>query len=147
LIKLLEGFDMFQVEADALAHGVNSEGIIGGLAKLFYDKYPSAMHEYIKLARKQQLSGGDLHAFEVSPGKWIYNLVSQDLPGPHASIKFIKLAIEKMFVHASKNGVKSINMPKIGSGIGGLNWNDVFETIGTFEEFAPEIELNICSLA
>jgi O-acetyl-ADP-ribose deacetylase (regulator of RNase III) len=137
---------MFQVEANGLAHGVNSQGVIGGLAKVFYDRYPSAMYEYIKLARNQKLSGGDMHAFQVSPSKWIYNLVTQESPGPHASIEFIKLGMEKMLAHASANEVKTINMPKIGCGIGGLIWSDVFEAVSGMDNLAHQVELNICSL-
>ena len=90
----------------------------------------------------RQLDGGDI--LPVLFDKWwIYNLVTQIEPGANASLELIEQAFSKMIAHAEEHSVKSINVPKIGSGIGGLIWNDVFDVmqkLGT----QSQVVLNIC---
>lgn len=138
--------DIFTIDADALGHGVNSQGLLGGLAKTFQEKFPLAMDDYVNLAKDGKLSGGTLHAFLLPDGKWIYSLVSQVLPGPNAQMNLIIISMKKMFEHAIENNVRVINIPKIGAGIGGLNWDELFVEIKYFEKLPLDLELNICSL-
>ena len=49
----------------------------------------------------------------------------------------------KMIEHAEVNGVKSINIPKIGSGIGGLKWDDVLSVITKAGEDSSVV-LRVC---
>ena len=48
-----------------------------------------------------------------------------------------------MLILASQSNVKSIALPKIGSGLGVLNWDDVKSTIEEVAASFPDIELII----
>ena len=48
-----------------------------------------------------------------------------------------------MLILASQSNVKSIALPKIGAGLGGLNWDDVKSTIEEVAASFPDIELII----
>ncbi len=48
--------------------------------------------------------------------------------------------------HAPTNGVRTIYLPRIGSGIGGLDWHDVRATLERVDAEAAEVELVVVSL-
>lgn len=48
-----------------------------------------------------------------------------------------------MLILASQSNVKSIALPKIGAGLGGLNWDDVKSAIEEVAASFPDIELII----
>ena len=47
------------------------------------------------------------------------------MPGANADMELIRLSLEFMLEHMKENGVKSVNIPQIGCGIGGLKWEEV----------------------
>lgn len=142
MIKLVENGDIFAVKADAFCHGVNTKGIMGGLAGEVAERFPDLAHLYKMMCELHQLNGGDI--LPVLFDKWwIYNLVTQIEPGADARLDLIETSVTKMVEHAQENGVKSINIPKIGSGIGGLKWDDVLSVITKAGEDSPVV-LQIC---
>ena len=142
MIKVIENGDIFAIKANAFCHGVNTKGIMGGLAGEVEKRFPDLAHLYRSMCELRQLDGGDI--LPVLFDKWwIYNLVTQIEPGASASLELIEQAFSKMIAHAEEHSVKSINVPKIGSGIGGLIWDDVFDVmqkLGT----QSQVVLNIC---
>jgi O-acetyl-ADP-ribose deacetylase (regulator of RNase III) len=90
----------------------------------------------------KQLDGGDI--LPVLFDKWwIYNLVTQIEPGADARLELIEQSVVKMISHAEENNVKVINVPKIGSGIGGLKWENVFDLIKRVGEDS-KVVLQVC---
>lgn len=142
MIKVIENGNIFEVKAQAFCHGVNTKGVMGGLAGEVADRFPDLAHLYRSMCELKQLDGGDV--LPVLFDKWwIYNLVTQIEPGADARLDLIEQSFAKMITHAEENNVKVINVPKIGSGIGGLKWNDVFDLIKKLGENSKVI-LQIC---
>lgn len=142
MIELIENGDIFAIKADAFCHGVNTKGIMGGLAGEVAERFPDLAHLYKAMCELKQLNGGDI--LPVLFDKWwIYNLVTQIEPGADARLELIEQAFIKMIEHAETNGVQKINVPKIGSGIGGLKWERVLETIRNVANDSS-VRLQIC---
>jgi O-acetyl-ADP-ribose deacetylase (regulator of RNase III) len=142
MIKLIENGDIFDGKADAFCHGVNTKGVMGGLAGEIAKRFPDLAHLYEAMCELRQLDGGDI--LPVFFDKWwIYNLVTQIEPGADARLDLIEETVAKMIEHAEVNGVKSINIPKIGSGIGGLKWDDVLSVITKAGE-ESSVVLRVC---
>jgi O-acetyl-ADP-ribose deacetylase (regulator of RNase III) len=142
MIKVIENGDIFGVKADAFCHGVNTKGIIGGLAGEVAERFPDLAHLYRAMCELKQLDGGDI--LPVLFDKWwIYNLVTQIEPGADARLELIEQSVVKMISHAEENNVKVINVPKIGSGIGGLKWENVFDLIKRVGEDS-KVVLQVC---
>lgn len=143
MIKVIENGNIFEIKADAFCHGVNTKGIMGGLAGEVAERFPDLAHLYMAMCDLHQLNGGDI--LPVLFDKWwIYNLVTQIEPGPDARLELIEQAVINMIAHAEENNVKVINVPKIGSGIGGLKWEDVLSVITKVGEDSPVV-LQICA--
>lgn len=119
--------DLFaQTDLDAIGHGCNTMGKMGGgIAVLFRRYYPDMFTEYRRLCLSGDLSVGGMFAWETAKGKWIYNLASQQRTGRDARIEAIEASLDLALVHATEHGVTSIGLPRIGAGIGGLRWPDV----------------------
>nr|WP_307211075.1 macro domain-containing protein [Chryseobacterium lathyri] len=55
----------------------------------------------------------------------------------------MKAAFEKMLLYSSSNNINKISLPKIGAGLGGLDWNDIKRIIEKLSEKYPQIDLLI----
>jgi len=118
--------DLFTTDARAIGHGVNVDGIMGsGIALQFKERFPDMHNEYKKLCKSGELEPGGLMVYEQAPGLYIYNLASQDRPGANASYEWLSESFRRALGVAEADGLKEIALPRIGSGIGGLNERQV----------------------
>jgi O-acetyl-ADP-ribose deacetylase (regulator of RNase III) len=152
--------NLFDSDADALAHGVNTKGLMGaGIAVEFKHRYPNMYTAYKVACKEGEIKPGILWVWDQQislriqgclrkPSKapkpeqprWIYNIASQDNPGPHARLVWFESALLYSIAHAKEYGVKKIAMPRIGCGIGGLRWDDVLDII---EYYAGETDVDL----
>lgn len=156
----LEG-DLFNSTADAYAHGVNTEGLMGaGIAVAFKHQWPHMYSTYKTACKVHHLPPGETFVWDTQPTlsqlpcvrtpkmvaakqaeidaftnpRWIYNIASQDAPGPNAKLEWFERGLLRALKHAEENEVKTIAMPRIGCGIGGLDWEDVRDIIEHYAE-------------
>jgi O-acetyl-ADP-ribose deacetylase (regulator of RNase III) len=127
--------DLFSsTDLDGLAHGCNSLGVMGsGIATVFRRKWPDMYAGYKQLCSSKQLVPGDIFPYRDESGLWIYNLITQghtNVVKPHwiepAKLEYIEAAFYKMLVLTPD---QTIGIPKIGAGLGGLEWEDIERTI------------------
>ncbi len=119
--------NLFDTELNAIAHGVNTHGVMGaGIAKSFRSLYPQNYEMYQLACKTGRLKpGGSFTWYEK--GRFIYNIASQDRPGKFASLKWLRSGLRAAILHAKKSGTNALAIPRIGAGIGGLEWEDVLE--------------------
>ena len=124
---------------DAIAHGCNRKGAMGGgIAREMRERYPE-MERLYKLVcgdpnyRDTEFRLGGFYRYDIPGGPpgplAIYNLATQDVPGPDARLNAIRVCFANMVADAEKRGFFHIGIPRIGAGIGGLNWADVEDAI------------------
>ena|SRR5687768_1165774 len=153
-VKYVSG-DLFMNKfgVQALAHGCNCQGIMGaGIAVGFRERYPAMYEEYRRLckAKPRQFNLGDAFLWKSKDRPWVFNLATQeDIWRARATYEFVEQALRTMRRSADSEGIKTIAMPRIGAGHGGLSWNKVREivqsvfadwpgTLYVYEEYAPE---------
>lgn len=118
--------NLFEADVDAIAHGVNCRGVMGaGIAKEFSERYPEMYEYYRDMCRGGHLDPGDGFLWKPPEGPKVYNLASQYHPGPAAKLRWLTEAFCWMLEDAETEKVKSIGLPRIGCGIGGLDWIEV----------------------
>lgn len=118
--------DLFTSDAPALAHGVNTKGAMGaGVAKGFRERWPDMYEEYRTQCKSGLLEPGGLMGWVAEDGPTIYNVASQDFPGPHARLEWLSAGIYNALRDAESRGYDRIAVPMIGAGIGGLKWPEV----------------------
>lgn len=145
-IKNSDIFDLINSgESSAIAHGVNTLGVMGGFAGLIAKQYPEQCAGYIELCEINKthhqvvIDGGMAIEAVRDNHPTIYHLVTQINPGADARIDFIKQSLTEAIKMAKTRGLSSIAIPAIGTGIGGLDFDETVADLSKFlltEEFS-----------
>lgn len=124
MIKWISG-DILQTTTQFLAQGVavgSQEGLGTGLAMKISVKWSDAQKQFKKFTRNNKFEGGNL--FVVSPEEnrpgIIYIATQPDMY--HAVLPYLNKGLRKLAAYCSKNNVESVAVPKIGAGLGKLDW-------------------------
>ena len=118
--------DLFTSTADAIGHGVNCKGVMGaGIAKQFRARYPDMYQEYRRICAEGLLLPGEIHTY-TSPGVRVINIASQEHPGPNANLYWLTTGVASALLYCKMQGLTTLALPRIGCGIGGLAWDDVY---------------------
>ncbi len=134
---------LFDATTDVIGQGCNMQGVMGaGIAKDFRELYPVMYQDYRAkcLAGEVELGGYDMYPVDDTPG-WVANLYTQRLPGADASLAAVAQSVTKLCLDLQeKTGMHSLGLPRIGCGIGGLQWEDVQAVL---QNIAKDNEVNI----
>lgn len=123
------------------AHGCNCAGAMGkGIALQFKEKFPDMYIEYKQLCKEGKFNLGDVFMYSYGNGS-IFNLGTQKTWKVKADIHAIEQSLIKMLSLAIKENIKHIALPKIGAGLGALNWQDVKNVIDKVASEYPHTEL------
>ncbi len=121
--------DMFLSEADCLINTVNCEGYMGkGIAYQFKMKFPENNRDYVKACKSGLLHVGTLH-FYREDNITIINFPTKNKWREKSKMSYIETGLDEMIKLLPKLSVKSIAIPPLGCGNGGLIWADVRDVI------------------
>ena len=126
----------------AIAHGCNCQGVMGaGVAAGVRAKYPGCYKEYRDLCKQRRFKLGDVHAWkDPASGVVVFNLATQDKPGPTATITALAAALRTLEVKCSARGIKRVGIPRIGAGLGGLVWSVVKAVLEEWGDTGHDVE-------
>lgn len=129
MIKIVKG-NLMDSEADALINTVNTVGVMGkGIALQFKEAFPNNYKAYVKACKNNELEPGKLLAVwdqNIETGKkLIINFPTKVHWRNPSQYTYIEKGLVSLKVLLQKEKIKTIAMPPLGSGNGGLNWNNV----------------------
>jgi O-acetyl-ADP-ribose deacetylase (regulator of RNase III) len=129
MIKVFEG-DMMQSKAEALVNTVNTVGVMGkGIALQFKEAFPSNNKAYIDACKRKELQPGKLLAVwdeNLQLGKkLIINFPTKEHWRYPSKYEFIEKGLVVLRELLQKENIKSVAIPPLGSGNGGLDWSKV----------------------
>ena len=144
MLKLIENGDIFNSSCEYLVNPVNTVGVMGkGLALQFKEKFPENFNKYKKYCQSGDFVVGKLLIISEN-NKKIINFPTKIHWKDNSKMKFIEDGLEKLKIAIEKRNIKSVAMPKIGCGLGGLDWNTVFREICKFHnELSEEVSDNL----
>lgn len=142
MVHFIELGNVFKIQGvESFAHGCNCAGAMGkGIALEFKKKFPNMYKEYKFLCSEGGFNLGDVYEYFTGQG-YVYNLGTQLTWKKKADLNAIEKALYKMMELASKTSTNKIALPKIGAGLGGLDWSDVKAVIIKVNKDFPDIEL------
>lgn len=127
--------NLLDVNHGIIVHGCNAQGVMGsGVAKAVKDKYPDAFNQYKFDLDMKSMGLGDFSLYTVIPDKlYVISAITQNHYGRNAETKYMSYdAIDKCFgticAYAHYKNLP-VHIPKIGSGLGGGNWNIIEKII------------------
>lgn len=117
--------NLLQSDAEALVNTVNCEGYMGkGIAYQFKLQFPETNADYVKRCRSGMLHPGQLHHYREH-GKIIINFPTKNKWREKSKIQYIEDGLDALIDLINDLGIKSIAIPPLGSGNGGLKWDEV----------------------
>jgi len=149
MIRFIKG-DILSSTSEALVNPVNCVGVMGaGLAKSFKDKYNDItdyfMSNYIFSCKSGYLKPGKIlvHFLHSTPVHYIINFPTKDHFNDPSKLSYISDGLDSLSSIIDSYNIKSISIPKLGCGLGGLKWNDVKSLIVSFSERHPNVNILI----
>lgn len=131
MIKEVTG-DILLTEAQAIAHGLApNDHFDRGLALSLRENYPSMYKDFRHYHRLRHPSPGEAWVWGGVGGVRIINLLTQEpAKGNHshpgkASLPNVNHALKALVKIVKEEKITSLALPKLATGVGGLDWDDV----------------------
>ena len=147
MIKLTQGDLLKQDDVDAIVNTVNCVGVMGkGIALQFKNKWPANFTAYAAACKAGQVRPGRMLVFDsgalVKPN-FIINFPTKGHWRGSSKIEFIRDGLVDLVAQVKRLGIRSIAVPPLGCGNGGLNWADVRPLIEAAFEALPGVEMRL----
>jgi O-acetyl-ADP-ribose deacetylase (regulator of RNase III) len=137
--------DILQADAEALVNTVNCVGVMGrGIALQFKNTFPANFAAYAAACDRKELEPGRMFWFEtgfLGNPKYIVNFPTKRHWRGKSRQEDIASGLFALASDIRERGVRSIAIPPLGSGLGGLNWADVKPLIVRALESVPGLQV------
>jgi O-acetyl-ADP-ribose deacetylase (regulator of RNase III) len=132
MIEYTKG-NLLEANAEALVNTVNCVGVMGkGIALQFKQAFPENFTQYQKACNAELLKPGKMLTYftgSLFGLKYIINFPTKRHWKGKSQLEDIDLGLKSLVEEVRQLEIKSIAIPPLGCGNGGLNWNDVKQRI------------------
>ncbi|MBX3670434.1 MAG: macro domain-containing protein [Rhodocyclaceae bacterium] len=147
MIKFMQGDLLKQDDVDAIVNTVNCVGVMGkGIALQFKNKWPANFAEYAAACKSGHLRPGRMFIHDagalVKPN-YIINFPTKDHWRGASKMAFIRDGLIDLVAQVRRLGIRSIAVPPLGCGNGGLDWTEVRPLIEATFEVLPDLEVRL----
>ena len=129
MIKIKKSGDLLKENVDALVNTVNCVGIMGkGVALQFKMAFPDNFNAYKKACDNKEVSIGKMFIYKMDKlfyPKFIINFPTKTHWKEKSKIEYVKKGLEDLTKKTKELNIRSIAIPPLGTGSGGLDWVDV----------------------
>lgn len=128
MIKYKTG-DILSEDVEALVSTVNCVGVMGrGLALQFKRAFPENFKAYEAQCKRNKMQPGNMFVFEtgqiINP-RYLINFPTKRHWRGKSRIEDIESGLKSLVEEIRMHGIRSIAVPPLGCGLGGLNWTEV----------------------
>jgi O-acetyl-ADP-ribose deacetylase (regulator of RNase III) len=129
MISFTQG-NLLEAPAEALVNTVNTVGVMGkGIALMFKEAFPENYRLYREACQTKNIQVGNVFATErqdfVSGPKWIINFPTKEHWRSPSRIEWIRDGLLDLRRFIEEHKIRSVALPPLGSGNGGLDWRAV----------------------
>lgn len=133
MITYLEG-NILESNAQALINTVNTVGVMGkGIALQFKNAFPNNFKQYQKACKEKSVVVGKMFVTEdenlTSGKKVIINFPTKTTWKKPSEYEYIEWGLDDLVKIIKERNIKSIAIPPLGAGNGGLDWDKVKQII------------------
>ena len=144
MIKFTSG-DILRADAEAIVNTVNCVGVMGrGIALQFKKAWPDNFKVYAAACKQNEVKPGSMFIVEtgqLTNPKYIINFPTKRHWRGASKIEDVELGLDALVRDIKKRGIKSIAIPPLGSGLGGLDWGDVRQVIESTLSDLDDVEV------
>ncbi|MGH6925839.1 MAG: type II toxin-antitoxin system antitoxin DNA ADP-ribosyl glycohydrolase DarG [Propylenella sp.] len=128
MIRFTQG-NLLEADAEALVNTVNTVGVMGrGVALMFKEAFPENFKTYEAACKRHALRVGEMFITErdalLGP-RWIINFPTKAHWRFPSKIEWIARGLADLRRVISENDIRSVALPPLGTGNGGLDWREV----------------------
>lgn len=121
--------DILKSDAEALVNTVNCVGVMGrGIALQFRHAYPENFDAYAVACRRNEVQPGRMFVFatgQLTPPRFIINFPTKRHWRAKSRIEDIEAGLAALVEVIRARCLRSVAIPPLGSGLGGLDWAEV----------------------
>ena len=122
--------NLLDSDAEALVNTVNTVGVMGkGIALMFKEAFPENFRAYQIACKNKEFDVGRVFVTEridlVGGPRWIVNFPTKKHWRNPSRLEWIRSGLEDLRVHIIAKDIRSIALPPLGAGNGGLEWSAV----------------------
>ncbi len=132
MIEFTKG-NLLEAEAEAVVNTVNTVGVMGkGIALMFKEAFPDNFDAYARACKEKNVTLGKMFVTEresLFGPKWVINFPTKGHWRYPSQIRWIQDGLDDLRSVIESKGIKSIAIPPLGAGNGGLEWEYVREEI------------------
>lgn len=146
MIRYMKG-DILQAQAEALVNTVNCVGVMGrGIALQFKKAFPDNYKAYYEACQRGEVHPGRVLVFDMGPLSWpryIINFPTKRHWRSRSRIEDIKKGLVSLVREIQTRNISSVAIPPLGSGLGGLDWNEVRLLIEHALAVVPDVDVQV----
>lgn len=139
--------DILKAEAEAMVNTVNCVGIMGrGIALQFKNMFPANFKAYATACEREEVQPGRMFVFdtgELTYPRYIVNFPTKRHWRGKSRIEDIEVGLVALVDEVRARGIRSIAIPPLGSGLGGLDWSQVRPLIERAFAALPDVEVQV----
>lgn len=136
--------NLLQADAEALVNAVNTEGVMGkGIALQFKRAFPEMFKAYATACRDGLVKIGKVHVFELAATgrpRCIVNFPTKQHWRSKSRLPDIASGLDDLVVELASRDIRSVAIPPLGCGLGGLRWADVLPLIQSALTRVPDVD-------
>jgi len=136
--------NLLQADVEALVNTVNTVGVMGkGIALQFKQAFPENFKAYEKAAKHGQIIPGVMFVYETGSftnPRYIINFPTKRHWRDKAHLEDIQAGLQDLIRVIHQREIRSIAIPPLGCGFGGLEWDEVRPLIEAALESAPQAQ-------
>ncbi len=139
--------DILRDDSEAIVNTVNCVGVMGrGIALQFRNAYPDNFEAYARACKDERVHPGRMFVFEtgqLAHPRYIINFPTKRHWRGKSRMEDIDAGLVSLVDEVHTRGIRSIAIPPLGSGLGGLNWADVKTRIVAAMAELPNVAVTI----
>ncbi|HOU53597.1 MAG TPA: macro domain-containing protein [Myxococcota bacterium] len=128
MLEYLTG-NILDADAEALVNSVNCVGVMGrGIARQFKEAWPDNFRAYADACRRGEVQPGRMFVFEtgrLTNPRYIMNFPTKRHWRGKSRLEDIEAGLRALKEEIRRRGIRSIAIPPLGAGLGGLDWGVV----------------------
>lgn len=128
--------DILLSGAQVIAHGVApNDNFNQGLALSLRKLMPAMYKDFRHYCQVSHPKAGDLWAWTSTDDRLIVNLLTQEAAYGHgakpgkATTAYVNSALKELHKFIKAENIKSVALPRIATGVGGLTWDDTYPLV------------------
>ena len=139
--------NLLQADVDALVNTVNTVGVMGkGIALQFKRAFPAMFRDYAQAAKRHELVLGTMHVWrtgQMTGPRFVINFPTKGHWKAGSRLADIERGLDDLISVIRREGIRSIAVPPLGCGNGGLDWAVVEPLIRAKLAVLPDVDVRL----